>query len=74
MLIDELINDFRSRFGDKPAMDQSQLKVWLSSFIQKLDLVSREEFDAQARVLARAQAHIHDLEERISTLEQATNK
>ena len=37
---------------------------------RKLDLVSREEFDAQARVLERSRALIEALEARIATLEQ----
>jgi len=36
---------------------------------QKLDLVSREEFDAQARVLARSRELITQLEARVATLE-----
>ena len=35
----------------------------------RLDLVSREEFDAQARVLERSRALIADLELRIAALE-----
>jgi ubiquinone biosynthesis accessory factor UbiK len=37
---------------------------------RKLDLVSREEFDAQSRVLARSRELIAALEERVATLER----
>jgi BMFP domain-containing protein YqiC len=36
---------------------------------RKLDLVSREEFDAQARVLARSRELIAELEARVAELE-----
>lgn len=36
---------------------------------RKLDLVSREEFDAQSQVLARSRALITELEARVAALE-----
>ncbi len=41
------------------------------AFIQKLDLVTREEFEAQVRVLARMQDKVKWLEEKIIFLETA---
>jgi BMFP domain-containing protein YqiC len=38
---------------------------------RRLDLVSREEFDAQSRVLARSRELIAELEARVATLERA---
>ena len=38
--------------------------------LQKLDLVTREEFDAQSRVLARSRELIESLEARVAQLEQ----
>jgi BMFP domain-containing protein YqiC len=37
---------------------------------RKLDLVAREEFDAQAQVLARSRALIGELEARVAALEE----
>jgi BMFP domain-containing protein YqiC len=37
---------------------------------RRLDLVSREEFDAQSRVLARSRELIAELEARVATLER----
>lgn len=37
---------------------------------RRMDLVSREEFDAQARVLERSRALITDLEARVAQLEK----
>ncbi|MFO1503462.1 MAG: accessory factor UbiK family protein [Steroidobacteraceae bacterium] len=42
----------------------------LQSGAQKLDLVSREEFDAQAKVLERSRALIGELEARVQVLEK----
>jgi BMFP domain-containing protein YqiC len=41
----------------------------LKDATKRLDLVSREEFDAQSRVLERSRALITDLEARIAALE-----
>jgi BMFP domain-containing protein YqiC len=41
----------------------------LRTGLQKLDLVTREEFDAQARVLARSRALVEALEARVAALE-----
>ena len=42
----------------------------LQSGAQKLDLVSREEFDAQAKVLERSRQLIGELEARVKALEE----
>jgi BMFP domain-containing protein YqiC len=42
----------------------------LRSGVKRLDLVSREEFDAQTRVLARSRELIGQLEARVRTLEE----
>jgi BMFP domain-containing protein YqiC len=42
----------------------------LQSGARKLDLVSREEFDAQTKVLERSRALIGELEARVKALEE----
>jgi BMFP domain-containing protein YqiC len=42
----------------------------LKDATRKLDLVAREEFDAQTRVLARSRELIGELEARVAALEQ----
>ncbi|MDR2216096.1 MAG: accessory factor UbiK family protein [Nevskiaceae bacterium] len=46
----------------------------MRSGVQKLDLVSREEFDAQARVLERSREMIAALEARVAELEARAGK
>lgn len=42
----------------------------LQGALSRLDLVTREEFDAQAEVLARARAQLESLNERLEQLER----
>ena len=48
----------------------SNIKVLLSSALSKLDLVTREEFDAQTEVLHRTRQMVEALEKKVSELEQ----
>ncbi len=52
-----------------PESAQKNLKITLSSFFQKMDLVSREEFDIQSAVLAKTRQKLEDLERKVSELE-----
>jgi len=44
--------------------------VLLSSALSKLDLVTREEFDAQTEVLHRTREMIEQLEKKVKALEE----
>ncbi len=48
-----------------------RLKQLLQEQLANYEMVSREEFDLQARVLARTRAKLETLESRIAELEQA---
>jgi BMFP domain-containing protein YqiC len=48
---------------------EGNFKAVLQAQLSKLDLVSRQEFDVQAAVLARTQGALTDLEERLKELE-----
>lgn len=53
-----------------PAKDlERNVKAMLSSTFNKLDLVSREEFDIQAKVLARTRERLEALEKRVAEME-----
>ena len=55
-----------------PAAEIGQsFKTLLSSSFARLELVTREEFDIQARVLARTREKLTVLENRIAALEAA---
>jgi ubiquinone biosynthesis accessory factor UbiK len=46
------------------------LNASFSSMLSRMNLVSREEFDAQAALLARAREKLEMLEERLAAIEQ----
>ena len=50
---------------------EKNFKSLLQSGIERLDLVSREEFDVQVAVLARTRAKLEALETRLAELEAA---
>lgn len=74
----KLINDMAKYFADTlpPSLQniKSDLELNFHSMLQnvfaKLDLVTREEFDAQAGVLAKTRAKLEVLEQQVATLEK----
>lgn len=71
----DVFNDLQSRVSDllknSPAKDvERNVKAMLSQDFSKLDLVTREEFDTQAQVLARTRVRLEELEKRVAELEQ----
>lgn len=48
---------------------QQQFKQVLQSILGKMDLVTREEFDAQSKVLARTREKIETLEKIVAEME-----
>lgn len=74
MLDPKLFEDFSQRLSTlmagTPAADlEKNVKAMLSGFFTKLDLVTREEFDVQAQVLARTRSKLEALEARVTALE-----
>jgi ubiquinone biosynthesis accessory factor UbiK len=51
---------------------ESNFRAVLRERLTRLDLVSRDEFDAQARVLERTRARLEALEARLAALEGGT--
>ncbi len=49
---------------------EKNLKAGLKGVLQKMDLVTREEYDVQTAVLERSREKLAQLEERIAALEQ----
>ncbi len=50
---------------------EKNARALLSNTLDKMDLVTREEFDVQKAVLARTRAKIDALEKQVAELEQA---
>jgi len=69
--LDELHDRVSALIRQTPAADlQKNLKALLQQQFARLDLVTREEFDTQSKVLARARARLEELEQRIAELER----
>jgi len=71
---ERLLNDLSERLAAfaaaNPAKDlEKNFRALLSSAFTRLDLVSREEYDAQALVLARAREKLAALEARVAEIE-----
>ncbi|MGE5472201.1 MAG: accessory factor UbiK family protein [Bacteroidota bacterium] len=76
MLDPKTLEDFGAKmsalFANSPARDiEKNAKAVMSGFLSKLDLVTREEFDVQAQVLARTRDKLKELEARLDALEKA---
>jgi len=70
--MDELSARIRDFLAASPARDvEKNIRVLLGSFFSRLDLVSREEFDVQAKVLARTREKLGQLEARLAELEKS---
>ena len=74
-LFEELSGKVSALLAQSPAKDlQKNLRALLSSFFGRLDLVTREEFDVQARLLARAREQLSTLESRVAEFEAKAAK
>lgn len=57
--------------GKRPEdLSQSQLRSMMEAMLRKLQLVSREEFDAQQAVLLRTRLKLEELEKEVAVLQQ----
>lgn len=52
---------------------ENNVRAILQNAFQKLDLVTREEFDVQSELLARSREKLEMLEQRIKELEQSSS-
>ena len=69
-LLDELGQKVTQALRSSPAADaERNLRVLLSGFFDRLDLVPREDFEVQRKLLERAQAKLSALEARVAELE-----
>jgi BMFP domain-containing protein YqiC len=68
--LDDIGNRINRLIQDSPAADmEKNMRAMLQSAFSKLDLVTREEFDAQTQVLQKAREQLLALEARVAELE-----
>ena len=78
MLNAKIFDDLSAKLSEVmksgPAKDiEKNVRALLMQGFAKLDLVTREEFDIQAQVLARTREHLTALEARVAALEAQRN-
>lgn len=74
MIDKRLIEELNERIGDalrdSPTQDiEKNLRAMLAAWFDRLDLVLREDFDVQRKLLERAQARLGELEAQVRELE-----
>ncbi len=73
--LDEVSSKLSELAASGPARDfEKNARALLAQGFAKLDLVTREEFDVQAELLARAQQRLAALEARVAELEAQRGK
>jgi BMFP domain-containing protein YqiC len=74
-VFEDLSAKISALLAQSPAKDaEKNLRALLASFFAKLDLVTSEEFDVQASLLARSREQIKALEVRVAELEARASK
>lgn len=69
-LSDRLMDELHRQLEDKGSLlPKRELHLALQAALARLDLVTREEFDAQAAVLARTRLKLEELEQKLARWE-----
>ena len=70
-LLHDIDRRMREVLAQSPAADlEKNLRALLASFLSRLDLVTREEFDVQRHVLLRTREKLARLEAQLAELER----
>lgn len=56
--------------GVREMLPKKEMQAAMQSALSRMDLVTREEFDAQAAVLQRTRERLESLEQKLAELEQ----
>lgn len=74
-LFDDLSARIQEALRNSPAPDiEKNIRALLAGWFDRMDLVMREDFDVQRKLLERAQAKLLELETRVAELERARGK
>jgi BMFP domain-containing protein YqiC len=69
-MFEELQSRLRELLANSPAADiEKNMRLMLGSFFTRLDLVTREDFDHQTRLLASTREKLDAMEARVAALE-----
>ena len=71
----EMQNKINQAIQNSPAKDiEKNVKAKMAQGFSKLDLVTRDEFDIQAQVLAKTRTRLEALEEQVAAMEAQLKK
>jgi BMFP domain-containing protein YqiC len=74
-LFEDLSERINEAFRNSPAQDiEKNLRAMLAGWFDRMDLVMREDFEVQKKLLERAQAKLIELEARLAELERVRSK
>jgi BMFP domain-containing protein YqiC len=72
---EDLSERINEALRNSPAQDiEKNLRVLLAGWFDRMDLVMREDFETQKRLLEQAQAKLAALETRVSQLEHGADR
>jgi hypothetical protein len=72
-VFDDIADRISEALRNSPAQDvEKNLRALLAAGFDRLDLVLREDFEVQKKLLERAQAKLSELETRIAELERSS--
>lgn len=69
-IIQDIIETLPPGLKNMPSDMQNNLKITLRNMFERLDLVTREEFEVQRKVLLRTREKVDLLERKLSELEK----
>jgi hypothetical protein len=75
LLLDDIGTKLSEVLARSPARDiEKNVRALLATFFDRMDLVTREDFEVQKRVLERTRARIAELERRVAELESTPRR
>ena len=74
-LFDDLSGRINEALRNSPAQDlEKNVRALLSGWFDRMNVVMREDFEVQRKLLGQAQAKLAALEKRVSELEQTAKR
>lgn len=74
-LFDDLSERINEALRNSPAQDiEKNIRALMAGWFDRMDLVLREDFEVQRKLLEHAQAKLAALEKRVSELEQGAKR
>ena len=73
-LIQDMLRHVPPAFGELREELQQNFRACIESFLNKMDLVSREEYDIQTALLAKLRKRVQDLEKRLDEIDPQDSK